>query len=152
MDWIPQKLKVFAIVAFIPLSLSTACKKTPAGVEETTSISETPAPGSDADLSKRLVGKWKEVAWGGDTNAAAVGTYKPDGTGHISGTLDSGNIKVEIAITWAVENGYLITKATSSNHAGVPIGKAEASRIISISEESCTTESNGTASVATRVK
>ena len=70
---------------------------------------------TDAEIAKRLIGKWSGVESGG--RVKGITDYKKDKTFQGTATLQLGEMTIKIAIsgTWKVVDGYIIGKITKSS-------------------------------------
>ena len=93
---------------------------------------------SDADLAKRIVGKWseEEQLQGGGTSKAMT-TYRKDGTFTGEGTItrQGKSLTVKVSGTWKVTDGTLIETVEKCEPALIPKGKIFKDRILSVTDK-----------------
>ena len=112
---------------------------------------------TDAEISRRLVGKWAaEEGVEGGPKVRGTTRYKDDGTLEAEGTVEAGgkSLTIRLSGTWKVADGMIIATVTKTSAPDLlPEGHVSKDRVLSIDEKALRYKTEtGKESVRRRVK
>lgn len=100
---------------------------------------------TDAEISKRLVGRWKDERKVNDLELKGLDEFKKDGTFKSQGTFTKGDrsLKVTVTGTWKIKDGVLVEVIETCDPPALKKGQESKDQVLSISDKEVKLKNEG---------